>query len=333
MVVAMQVPAARGECARAGSGRRLREGRARRDAIEHRRRMISGSLETSGEPHGPVAGAKPGTGESRASSPRRAIRQFLMPKQELQSPPAMSPSEKGQVDATSRRELFKVQASPAEVNQKLRAEKVAMPLGTATHSTPMECLEEVKAKIARLEMSDAARSVLTADIAQLGSIITKPAAHRNVAQEDAENALYAEGTAIVNDFCKRTGNLRKAKEAMNAALRMKSEKSCSWELVDLNNPDELELMTSSSMKNEASPEIQHLNQQITLIDTQAKVIRDECFQRMSVLYQLPSGDRRRIEAKDFKSLKSLQLDQGTGPEKGMKFLITHRQKSGRGSGR
>eukprot|EP01043_Picozoa_sp_COSAG02_P109823 COSAG02_NODE_45927_length_353_cov_0.594488_1_plen_64_part_10 len=28
---------------------------------------------------------------------------------------------------------------------------------------------------------------------------------------------------------------------------------------------------------------------------QAKVIRDECFQRMSVLYQLPSGDRRRIE--------------------------------------
>ena len=83
----------------------------------------------------------------------------------------------------------------------------------------------------------------------------KPAAHRNVAQEDAENALYAEGTAIVNDFCKRTGNLRKAKEAMNAALRMKSEKSCSWELVDLNNPDELEQMTSSSMKNEASPEI------------------------------------------------------------------------------
>jgi hypothetical protein len=52
-------------------------------------------------------------------------------------------------------------------------------------------VEEVKAKIARLEMSDAARSVLTADIAQLGSIITKPAAHRNVAQEDAENALYA----------------------------------------------------------------------------------------------------------------------------------------------
>eukprot|EP01043_Picozoa_sp_COSAG02_P039733 COSAG02_NODE_3157_length_7260_cov_20.933808_10_plen_134_part_00 len=80
-------------------------------------------------------------------------------------------------------------------------------------------------------------------------------------------------------------------------------------------------MTSSSMKNEASPEIQHLNQQITLIDTQAKVIRDECFQRMSVLYQLPSGDRRRIEAKDFKSLKSLQLDQGISPEKGMKFLI------------
>ena len=78
---------------------------------------------------------------------------------------------------------------------------------------------------------------------------------------------------------------------MNAALRMKSEKSCSWELVDLNNPDELELMTSSSMKNEASPEIQHLNQQITLIDTQAKVIRDECFQRMSVLYQLPSGEQ------------------------------------------
>eukprot|EP01043_Picozoa_sp_COSAG02_P055687 COSAG02_NODE_6499_length_3536_cov_86.400640_2_plen_94_part_00 len=72
------------------------------------------------------------------------------------------------------------------------------------------------------------------------------------------------------------------------------------------------------MKNEASPEIQHLNQQITLIDTQAKVIRDECFQRMSVLYQLPSGDRRRIEAKDFKSLKSLQLDQGTSPEKGRK---------------
>jgi hypothetical protein len=69
---------------------------------------------------------------SRASSPRRAIKQFLMPKQELQSPPTMSPSEKVQVDATSRRELFKVQASPAEVNQKLRAEKVAMPLGTAT---------------------------------------------------------------------------------------------------------------------------------------------------------------------------------------------------------
>jgi hypothetical protein len=81
-----------------------------------------------------------------------------MPKQELQSPPAMSPSEKGQVDATSRWELFKVQASPAEVNQKLRAEKVAMPLGTATHSTPMECLEEVKAKIAQLDMSDVARS-------------------------------------------------------------------------------------------------------------------------------------------------------------------------------
>eukprot|EP01043_Picozoa_sp_COSAG02_P003911 COSAG02_NODE_99_length_37069_cov_24.910957_7_plen_123_part_00 len=82
-----------------------------------------------------LPGAKPGTGESRASSPRRAIKQFLMPKQELQSPPAMSPSEKVQVDATSRRELFKVQASPAEVNQKLRAEKVAMPLGTATHMT------------------------------------------------------------------------------------------------------------------------------------------------------------------------------------------------------
>ena len=49
-----------------------------------------------------------------------------------------------------------------------------------------------------------------------------------------------------------------AKRELRRAVSVKSEKSCSWELVDLNNPDELELMTSSSMKNEASPEIQKL---------------------------------------------------------------------------
>ncbi len=34
--------------------------------------------------------------------------------------------------------------------------------------------------------------MLAADIAQLGNIITKPAAHRNVAQEEVENAVKSD---------------------------------------------------------------------------------------------------------------------------------------------
>ena len=255
-----------------------------------------------------------GRSASPVKSPRQAIREFIAPKQS-----SLIPKENAQAEPAARKVLFKIPSSPAEQQRKLRSVEDNLPSGKPV--TPGACLDSVQDKLNKLGLDEKARAIMEAEMAQLRSIIVQPSARRNVAQEEAENLLYAEGTGLVNDYCKMVQNLTATKTAMTTALRSKMVDACDWQLVDMENQTAVDEAIRKDMDSSASPEIQHLNDRITSIDSQITLAQAEYYSKMRVLYQLPGGERtRRVETKDYKPLKDLHLENGTTPEKGMKFL-------------
>ena len=103
---------------------------------------------------------------------------------------------------------------------------------------------------------------------ELEEVIERPAARRNVAQEDAENALYGDAMTIVNAAYQEQAKMRQSKKAMQAARSSQTTTAADWSQVDPNNATQLQQLTEQSMRNQANPAVKYLTEQIEAIDTQ-----------------------------------------------------------------
>ena len=220
----------------------------------------------------------------------------------------------------------------AEVRSKLPSSTSKPTGGSSPDSDPrwpehlLTCVNEEVEKL-MAQMAQMAHAVqlngmpqVHVRLKELEEVIERPAARRNVAQEDAENALYSDAMTIVNAAYHEQAKMRQSKKAMQAARSSQTTTAADWSQVDPNNATQLQQLTEQSMKNQANPAVKYLTEQIEAIDTQINHAMDDSYRQLKELCQL-SDSSSRIEAKDYKVLKELNLDRSIDPDKTMKFLI------------
>ena len=116
---------------------------------------------------------------------------------------------------------------------------------------------------------------------------------------------------IVNAAYHEQAKMRQSKKAMQAARSSQTTTAADWSQVDPNNATQLQQLTEQSMKNQANPAVKYLTEQIEAIDTQINHAMDDSYRQLKELCQL-SDSSSRIEAKDYKVLKELNLDRSIG---------------------